>query len=471
MSRIDRYILKAFVTVFLKTLGISVFFLLMQMVWKYVDDLAGKGIDWLSIMEWVMYWSVSVLPMAVPVAVLYAGIMTYGDLAESNELAAAKSGGSSFYRMLRPAVLACSIIAVGMFYVSNNLIPVANFKGENLLLNIAKQKPTFNLSPGVFYGGISGYSIKIGQKTGSTIHDVMIYRHQERGDGNLSMITAPLGELNYVSGSPWMELNLFDGHSYEEQKNQKNKAYDPYVESEFKHMVLRFNMRDFQVDNLYAVNRSDEFNMLNINQLAAAIKELKKSYAYRKSEVATIMHHKFYGWESAKTDTIPLLAIDLMVANRLKGHHQYRAVNNGIHLMQSNKEYMQQVSSEYRWRDNLAARHYLEWHKKFAIAMACILLFFIGAPLGAIIQKGGFGLPFVISVLLFLTHYVLTMVFEKMGRDWVIDPFWAIWMPNLLLLPIAMWMTHWAANDASTHSFVKLSRLPRWLYSKLNPDS
>ena len=209
MQRIDWYLLRSFAGIFLKTIGISVFFLLMQMVWKYVDDLAGRGVDWWVILELLFYWSASVLPMAAPIAVLFAGIMVYGDLAESHELAAAKSSGASFYRLIRPILLALAGIAVGMFFVANNLIPVANFKGENLLINIAKQRPTFNLQPGIFYGGIDGYSIKIGGKTDNEVQDILIYDHRERGEGNHTVIMAPKAVLHYTEGNRWMEMELF----------------------------------------------------------------------------------------------------------------------------------------------------------------------------------------------------------------------------------------------------------------------
>ena len=179
MQRIDKYILRSFLGIFLKTLGISIFFLLMQMVWKYVDDLAGRGLEWFYIIKLMFFWSASVLPMAVPIAVLFAGIMTFGDLSESKEFAAAKSSGASFYRLIRPILMALAFISAGMFIVSNNLIPVANFKGENLLINIAKQRPTFNLQPGIFYGGIDGYSIKIGRKNDNEIYDIIIYNHNQ----------------------------------------------------------------------------------------------------------------------------------------------------------------------------------------------------------------------------------------------------------------------------------------------------
>ena len=476
MQRIDWYVLRSFAGIFLKTIGISVFFLLMQMVWKYVDDLAGRGVDWWVILELLFYWSASVLPMAAPVAVLFAGIMVYGDLAESRELAAAKSSGASFYRLIRPVLLGLGVISVGMFFVANNLIPVANFKGENLLINIAKQRPTFNLQPGIFYGGIDGYSIKIGAKSDNEVQDILIYDHRERGQGNHTVIMAPRAVLHYSEGSRWMEMELFNGTSYQEYKAEKREERErkPFLESSFERMLIRVNMGSFQVGDLYSVNRSDEYNMLSVMQLDRAISELYVQYGQRQSEVGQIMRNKYYGWATADSATFQPVGEEGLaqpdstqayyMKERLKGHYLFRAVNNAIHSAQANRDYMEQIQSEYVWRNQIIARHYLEFHKKFSVAIACILLFFIGAPLGAIIQKGGFGLPFVISVLLFLFHYVLTIIFEKMGREWLISPFWAIWLPNAILLPIAVWMTVWAANDATMNSFARLrKRLFGWI--------
>lgn len=471
MQRIDWYILRSFAGIFLKTLGISIFFLLMQMVWKYVDDLAGRGVDWWVILELLFYWSASVLPMAAPVAVLFAGIMVFGDLAESHELAAAKSSGASFYRLIRPLLLALALISAGMFFVANNLIPVANFKGENLLINIAKQRPTFNLQPGIFYAGLDGYSIKIGGKSDHEVTDVLIYDHRERGQGNHTVIMAPKAVLHYTEGNRWMEMELFHGTSYQEFRAEKREERDrkPFLESSFKRMMIRVNMGSFEMGDLYSIHRSDEYNMLNVHQLDKAIDGLYEQYSKRQTGVNMIMRNKYYGWNgqdsiqmAGKVDTSDPYDVRSM-KSRLKGHYLFRAVNNAIHAAQGNRDYMEQIQSEYVWRNQIIARHYLEFHKKFSVAIACILLFFIGAPLGAIIQKGGFGLPFVISVLLFLVHYVLTIIFEKMGREWLISPFWAIWLPNAILLPISIWMTVWAANDASVNSFARLRRrLLRW---------
>ena len=457
MQRIDKYILRSFLGIFLKTLGISIFFLLMQMVWKYVDDLAGRGIEWFHIIKLMFFWSASVLPMAVPIAVLFAGIMAFGDLSESKEFAAAKSSGASFYRLIRPILIALAFISAGMFIVSNNLIPVANFKGENLLINIAKQRPTFNLQPGIFYGGIDGYSIKIGRKNDNEIYDIIIYNHKERGKGNHSLVTAPSGVIKYNEGNKWMEFILFNGNSYQEYEleSKRSNNREPFLESTFEKMIIRLDMGSYAMGDLYKVSRSDEYNMLNVNQLNIAINDLYKKYRKRQNEVSNTMRNKFFGWKT-NDSSLSSSSEGYSVKNRIGQKYLFRATNNSIHLAQSNRDFMNQVENEFEWRRQIIARHFIEFHKKFAVAVACILLFFIGAPLGAIIQKGGFGLPFVISVLLFLFHYVLSIIFEKMGREWLISPFWAIWLPNIVLLPISIWMTIWAANDASMNSFNRL---------------
>ena len=427
------------------------------MVWKYVDDLAGRGIEWFYIIKLMFFWSASVLPMAVPIAVLFAGIMVFGDLSESKEFAAAKSSGASFYRLIRPILIALAFISAGMFIVSNNLIPVANFKGENLLINIAKQRPTFNLQPGIFYGGIDGYSIKIGRKNDNEIYDIIIYNHKERGKGNHSLVTAPSGVIIYNEGNKWMEFILFNGNSYQEYEleSKRSNNREPFLESTFEKMIIRLDMGSYAMGDLYKVSRSDEYNMLNVNQLNIAINDLYKKYRKRQNEVSNTMRNKFFGWKT-NDSSLSSSSEGYSVKNRIGQKYLFRATNNSIHLAQSNRDFMNQVENEFEWRRQIIARHFIEFHKKFAVAVACILLFFIGAPLGAIIQKGGFGLPFVISVLLFLFHYVLSIIFEKMGREWLISPFWAIWLPNIVLLPISIWMTIWAANDASMNSFNRL---------------
>jgi len=449
LGKLDRYFIGNFVQIFAKTLALSVFILLMQMVWKYMDDLAGRGISMLRILELMGYWSVSILPMAAPIAVLFAGIMIYGQWAESKEYAAAKAAGFSFLRMLQPVTLVLAVIAVLMFFVSNNFIPVANFKGENLLLNIARQKPTFKLKPGVFVAGLDGFSVKVGRKEDNRIYDVILYDHRERGRGNTGVLTAPEGEIRYPEGSPTMTLVLRNGRSYLDvnESVREERLRQGMLAATFDSMVVRMDMSSFLLGDLGGIQRSNEFNMLTLSQLDTSIDVLEVQIADRMAEVSQGMRRKLGGWSEDSMLQAHAVDTSLRVATRLQPIHRYRAVQNAAYLAQSNRDYMNQIASELDWRNQHLARHYLEWHKKFSVAVACVLLFFIGAPLGSVIQRGGFGWAFVASVLLFLLHYVLTMVSEKLGRTWVLSPFWAMWGPNLVLAPVAMAMTWWASRD------------------------
>ena len=449
MGRLDRYFIGNFVQIFAKTLALSVFILLMQMVWKYMDDLAGRGISIWRILELMGYWSVSILPMAAPIAVLFAGIMIYGQWAESREYAAAKAAGFSFLRMLRPVLLVLGVIGVLMFFVSNNFIPVANFRGENLLLNIARQKPKFKLKPGVFVGGLDGFSVKVGRKEDNRIYDVILYDHRERGRGNTGVLTAPEGEIRYPDGSPTMTLVLRNGRSYLDvnESVRDERLRQGMLASTFDSMVVRLDMSSFLLGDLGGIQRSNEFNMLTISQLDTSIDVLEAQISNRLTEVARGMQRKLGGWMPDSMRSAESADTSLRAWNRIQPIHRYRATQNAHYLAQSNRDYMNQIASELEWRNQHLARHYLEWHKKFSVAVACVLLFFIGAPLGSVIQRGGFGWAFVASVLLFLLHYVLTMVSEKLGRTWVLEPFWAMWGPNLILAPVAAAMTWWAARD------------------------
>ena len=454
-GKLDAYLNRSFLRIFIRTVAISVFILMMQMVWKYIEDLSGRGIDPWYLLQLLFFWSASVLPMAVPIAVLFAGIMVFGELAENNEFAALRSGGVGFFRMTRPLWYFLAVLGIGMFYVTNNLIPVANFKGENLLINIAQKKPTFNLQPGYFYHGLEGYTVKIGQKSDNEVWDVMIYDHTLRGQGNYRLITSPYGRLIPLAGGRWLEIELQEGSIYEEVFNttRQERTRRPYVRARFDTARFRFNMSTFETGNLYEVQRANQFNMLNLTQLKVSLDSLNSAYSDRTKE---FQHQLIVRFSVLEPDSIRSLETPLATYPHATGRaffesksalDQNRILQNAIFTAENQLERLEQMKMEMAYRRELAARHSLEWHRKFSISVACVLLFFIGAPLGAMIRKGGFGLPFVLSVLLFLIYYVLTIVFEKMGRSDLLTPGQAIWLPNIILLPLSVFLTFAAARD------------------------
>ncbi len=471
MKRLDRYVLVSFVKVFIPTLLVSVFTLMMQLLWKYIDYLAGRGIEWYYILELLFFWSAQVVPMALPIAVLLSSIMTFGGYGEHYELAAMRSAGISLYRIMRPLIVLMSGIAIGMYYFSNDVIPVANFKGENLLINISKQKPAFNLVPGVFYDGIEGYTIKIGAKEDNRIEDVYIYDFSGSNRRNHKMITAESGTMQLIENDYFLEFKLNNGFTYEEiePQNRHDRADGLHVKSEFEETTLRISMVSLSQGNLNETSRRKHYRMLNTNQLLVAYDSLDDYLASRQNTMANVMTEKYWG-SQLPVDSLPdstVVARGPNFMNNVPVTLRNRAIENAKRIAQTNRSQFFDQQDEYEYREEYMARHLIEWHRKYAVAIGCIVLFFIGAPFGAIIRKGGVGFPFVVSIVLFLIYHVMITIFEKMGRGGDLTPSLAVWLPSIILLPVGIYLTVKAARDSSILDAESYLRPFRWVVEKL----
>lgn len=472
MKILDRFVLQAYVKPFIITFLVMILFMLMQFVWKYIDDLVGRGVEWYYIAELLFYTSATVVPMSLPLAILLSSIMTFGTLGEHNEMAALKASGNSLIRVMRPVIGFILLVAIGAFFFSNYVIPVANLKSETLLKNITNKKPALNIREGVFYGGIEGYSIKVGEKFGenqSQLRNVYVYDHSSK-QGNMKVIVSETGKMEMTDDEMFLNIELFEGNSYEDI--YPNKVEDrnnfPFVRSAFSRSLMRFNLSDFQSGDLRSGSRKD-FDMLNIIQLESTTDSLRDVLARRRNEFEESMIEKYSFIEytpeqqldstnsavasvvknQRKDDNISPDVLDDDILSNIKPIERARVIQNALRIARSNKAYYDNTKTEYLWRNKLIARHLLEWHKKFSISFSCIVLFFIGAPLGAIIRKGGMGMPVVVSVIIFLIYHVTSYSFEKLGRELVWIPFRAIWTANLILFPIGMWLTYKSATDSA----------------------
>lgn len=470
MKRLDRYVLISFVKVFIPTLLVSIFTLMMQLLWKYIDYLAGRGIEWYYIVELLFFWSAQVVPMALPIAVLLSSIMTFGGYGEHYELAAMRSAGVSLYRIMRPLISLMAGIAIGMFFFSNNVIPVANFKGENLLINISKQKPAFNLVPGIFYDGIEGYSIKIGAKEGNHIQDVFIYDFSSDSRKQNKVLVAKDGEMKLIENEAWLEFTLRDGYSYEEIPAQERDDRDDglHVKSKFEETVLRISMISLAQGDMNEVNRRKHFRMMNAEQLLVAYDSLTDQLAGRKDAMADVMSRKYWH-KSINVDTTLTLERGPDFMSTIPVSLRSRAIENALRLAKNNRSQFADQYDEYNYREEYMARHLIEWHRKFAVSIGCLVLFFVGAPFGAIIRKGGVGFPFVVSIVIFLIYHVMISIFERLGRAGDISAGLAVWLPSLLLLPIGVFLTVKAARDSSVLDAESYLRPFRWLAQLFRP--
>jgi lipopolysaccharide export system permease protein len=463
MNTLDRYVLKSFIRPLIPTLGIMVFFFLMQMVWKYVDDLAGKGIEWYIILELMTYWAASVVPFALPVSVLFASLLTFGNFGEHYEMAAMKSAGISLFRGIRSLIILNILIAFAAFFFYNNVIPMANLRGQSLLMNISKSKPAFHITPGIFYNGFDGYSIKIGEKSGEDselLKDIYIYDHKEAKKGNHKVLTAASGIMRTVANDQYLEIELHDGATYEDiiKKERDDRKKMPWARSEFDTAYIRFSLGNFSSEDLYKTRKRD-FMMLNTQQLKEKADTLSAQITERQANFEKNLHgkYKFNYIEISSADNQSALRDDLM-QNLVIGM-RVRASQNAVRLARSNLDYLRQMEREMEWRKEMHLRHWIENYKKYALGVSVLIMFFIGAPLGSIIRKGGIGLPLVISTISFLVFHILNTTFEKMGREMLIDVTAAVWIPSIILAPIALWLTYSASTDTALLSGEWYSKL------------
>jgi len=441
------------------------FILIMQFVWKYIDDLVGKGLEWTLIVELLWYTSASLVPMAIPLAILLSSIMTFGDFGEHYELVALKSAGLSLHKIMRPLVVMSIVLSIAAFYFSNNILPVANLKMGALLWDITQQKPSLNLKPGIFYNGIEGYSIKVDHKNNETgfLEGILIYDHSSRM-GASQVVTARTGMMATTEDERYLILTLNDGTSYEEVAayplNKSNAM--PHRRIKFHQQVITFDMSSFKLERTEEELFKDHQQMLTLNQLVAAEDTLKQRLGERIEMINSSVRSRYFFGTHLDTIVLDTGNIEEDIAQLLDHDGKFqgipfsyskeerlRIIANASKIARHNKAYVTVSRKDLEQKRSLIIKHRVEWHRKFTLSFACILLFFVGAPLGAIIRKGGLGLPGVIAVGFFLIFHLLSIFGEKTAKAGIIDPSVGMWLASAFFLPLGIFLTHKASTDSS----------------------
>lgn len=420
----------------------------MQFLWKYIDDLVGKGLEWYVIAELLFYATATLVPMALPLAILVSSIMTMGDLAEHYELVAAKSSGISLQRILRPMLFVAILVSMLAFAFSNYLLPYTNLKMGSLLYDVRQQKPALYIREGVFYNGIDGYSLKIGMKEddNQTIRNVMVYDHS-RNSGNAKVVVADHGTMVMSDDEKFLIVTLYDGESYEEQA-QSNRDQDlsfPFLRSAFESYQIRFDLSTFKLNRTNEELFKDNYQMLNLNQLTTALDSFALQIDDRKSEIQSLAksYLMFY------RDSLGFRPGTENIDDFGKAEADPATYENAKAQARNLKSYMQSVADELNSRYEMMARYEIERHRKYTLSIACFILFLIGAPLGAIIRKGGIGLPVVVSVLFFLAFHVTSISGEKFAREGVVEPWFGMWISSALLFPVGLFLLYKATHDSA----------------------
>ncbi|MFI5162533.1 MAG: LptF/LptG family permease [Sphingobacteriales bacterium] len=455
MKKIHLLLLKSFIRPFIVTFMIVMFVLLMLFLFKYIDDLIGKGFEWYTIMQLMMYASATNVAMALPLSVLLSSIMTYGSLGENYELVAIKAAGISLRRAMYPMIVVVAILSIAAFIFSDNMLPIANKKYYSLLYDVRQQKSASLLPEGVFSNSFQGqgYSIRVSKKDpdGQTLHGVMIYTKNE-ADNNLNVLVAKEGRMYKTPDNQFLILKLKDGIRYDETSGDQNvEPRQRFTRFRFKETEQKFDL------SFMKLKRTDE----NLFRTAAQMMDLKQlkfmsDSTTKQADSSLAINYKLVTpyikyFNVPKKSVSGVRYVPFKGKNALDGlttNQKMAAVANAANEIRTVGDVIKSRADFYKDADKTIRKYAVEYQKKFTLSAACVALFLIGAPLGAIIRKGGLGMPVVVSVIFFLVYYIISTIGEKSVKDGDLEPFIGMWIAILVLTPIGLFLSYKAANDS-----------------------
>lgn len=469
VKRLYRYMLRSYVPLLLMTFFICLFIVLMQFLWRYIDDLVGKGLSIDVIGELFFYAALTMVPMALPLAILLASLMIFGNLGEKFELTAMKASGISLLKVMSPLIILISFIAVGAFFFQNNVLPVAQTKMWTLLYSMRQKSPELEIPQGVFYTQIPGYNFYVESKDrdSGTLFNMMIY-DVSRGFDNARVILADSGHLKSADDKAHLFLQLYNGEQFENLR--ENGAYSqssqPYRSENFdlKEILLAFDANFTRMDEAGMRNQYVGKNMtqlqatidsvgLRVDSIGAVYaKEIKERPYINVTPVSTV--RSLNGKAAVQEVRIPYPAASVRSYNI--DSLFYADLHRTRNYLTGAIRRVQTIKQEYEFRSFVMEedratirRHGIEMHRKFTLSFACLVFFFIGAPLGAIIRKGGIGTPLVISVLLFIFYYIIDNTGFKFARDGKTAVWEGVWLSSFVLLPLGVFLTYKAMRDSA----------------------
>ena len=464
IKKIDSYLLKHFLGLLAMTFMICVFILLMQFVWMHIKDLVGKGVEISVLTEFFVYAVASVVPLALPLAILLASLMTFGNLGEKTELTAMKAAGVSLFRIMRPLTISIMFICGGAFLFSNYVLPVSQVKLWALIFSLRQKSPELEIPQGEFYDGIDGYNIYVRQKDPKKgmLYDMMIYDYSE-GFQNATVMVADSGQLFFTEDNKHLLLRLYSGESFEnldrkQKRATKSEKNIPYRRESFaqKQLLIDFDM-EFNRYNEDVL--SDQHVSKNVGALVESIDSVQVLAHSRSAEQsAVIVESRYFGRERhsgrvLEDDAVgapdsKVYDLDTLMAN-FAPEERYRVASAALEKAKTQRDQIDYNALMLDDYQRYIRRHEIELHRKFTLAFACLVFFFIGAPLGAITRKGGLGMPVVISVVMFIIYYIIDNTGYKMARE-ALWPCWAgMWLSSMVLLPIGIFLTYKAATDSA----------------------
>ena len=456
MKKLDRFILKSFIGPFVAILLVVVFILVMQFLWLYIDELVGKGLSFKVILEFLAWGSVTMLPLSLPLATLLASMMTLGTLGQNNELLAIKAAGVSLQRVLMPLGAACLVVSIGAFFVSNDLMPVAFNKIYTLRDDIGKTKEEIKIPTGTFYNGIEGYILRVNERNDETgvMHGVMVYNHTAN-KGNVSLTLADSAMMKMSKDKSFLSFTLYDGANYEETNKKSYRDTTLQLQKiDFTRQELYIPLENYAFEKSDSARFDDEVKSMNLKQLYHGQDSIGNLNASAMADnVKAMLKLRNLRYNNQLDSAVVASRTTPFVMKEGENWKDLDIKLNALTKAKEHSDEMQVILSSYsreRFHYTFTLRRIdIEILKKFALSVACLIFFFIGAPLGALIRKGGLGTPAIISVLFFVAYWVIDISGTKLARDGAVGPFHGVFISTYILFPTGLYLTWKAINDSS----------------------
>jgi len=465
-KRLDLFLLKSFLPLFIMTFGICLFIFLMQFLWMYVDEMVGKGIEIHILLQLFYYAAMRFVPQALPLAILFASLMTFGNLGEQFELLAMKASGISLMRIMRPITVFLIFVSVSAFYFQDNVIPVSQVKFYTILYSVRQKSPELEIPERIFYTEIPGKNIYIKNKDkkNKLLKDIFIYDYTD-GFNNAKVITADSGRIKTSTDKMSLILTLYSGESFENLKGNNNRPREAKDPVQYKRETFDEMEMYMEFDSNFNMKSEDLYKDRHVGKNFSSLRQSIDSMTARIDSVKAIDSKVLYDASYRRTLTSYQIPQSLPVPDpempRIKNIIVFDSLYNvqdddmKASLLNYSKDNIERLrnnysfkSSEMRIEDKEIRWHHTEMHRKFTLSFACLIFFFIGAPLGAIIRKGGLGAPAVISVFLFIVYYIIDNTGYKMARDAIWLPWEGMWISSAVLLPLGVFLTYKAVNDS-----------------------
>jgi lipopolysaccharide export system permease protein len=455
MKKLHLLTIKSFIGPLILTFFIAEFVLIMQFLFLYIEDLVGKGLEFSVVLKFLLYSSANLVKMALPLSILLASIMTFGNLGENYELSAIKSAGVSLQRVMLPLVAFCLILGAFLFYFSNNVLPGVNLRMRALYYDISNKQPEMLIKEGVFNDGVSDFRIKVESKSNKNnmMYGFMVYDHKEKR-GNPKVTLADSGTIELTTDMKFLVITLHHGKTYEEVKEPENKKVRPEHHTFFSKQIVSLPLTDTSFIETPIHLFGNDYHTKNIAQLLRAEDSIKASISVSRNKFIKRLNQRHLKYENKKKKQLEI-ANKSHITNldsffiASKSVDQTAILKSAKKFAESNKKSISLAAEQILSNQKNLYRHSIALHEKFTFPFACVIFFLIGAPLGAIIRKGGFGLPILVSILFFLFYYVITIIGKKLAEEGFFSPWFGMWLSSFMTLPLGLFFTYKATTDSS----------------------